>query len=111
MTKSDQSPVGLDGRPASEVRTPFFIGQPSDQVRLVANRTGRQALRPPEEIGTDTNGLIVQWFLPDVTLTFRLWKIGRVTCYRVTEIIPTEQERRAQASGRPRKRKRQRKKK
>ena len=59
------------------------IGTPSDDVLQLWGKgtTVRQ-------LGTDSQGLVVEWVYPEVTLVMKLREVGGVTRYRVAEIHP-----------------------
>lgn len=67
--------------------TPFKINETSDQVLFVMKRTGRKFIKPPENVGTEKEGLVVKWHLDDVILTFKRINYYGITAYRITEIV------------------------
>jgi len=58
-----------------------YIGMPTDDVLKVLS----EGLRS-EQVGSDAEGLIVEWVYEDATLVMKRWEIGGIACYRVAEI-------------------------
>ena len=48
----------------------FKLGMSSDSVVFIINHTRRDYKFPTKVVGSDENGLVVQYYLRDVTLTF-----------------------------------------
>jgi hypothetical protein len=66
------------------VPVPWKIGTPADLVEIAMKKFHLPFLADPKVIGKDENGMVVQWFLPDSTLTMKFSN----GCYRVAEIEP-----------------------
>ena len=65
------------------------LGMPADEVLTLPGYTKRDAVRPPEQIGEDEYGLVVKWFYPDKSVTFRRYRHEGGSSYRVSMIEPT----------------------
>jgi hypothetical protein len=67
----------------------FKLDMSADHTLDVMKLSGRRFLRKPKEVGKEKYGLIVNWFLQDATLTLCRRKVNDITCYRITDIQPT----------------------
>jgi len=60
-----------------------WVGKTANEVVWIVRHTGRKTRRP-KAIGENEDGLIVLWFLPDVTLRLEFVEMQ----YRVVEELP-----------------------
>lgn len=61
------------------------LGMCADQVLVLHPNT--ESIKPPEQVGQDSEGFLVKWFYAGVELLFGRRTEAGVTCYRVLEII------------------------
>lgn len=84
----DAKVVKLADYPYFTNRTPFKVGMPADHALNIIRRTFRRTKHAPAQIGEDSKGLIVKWFLTDCVLILRRMAVGGP--YVVTGIKPKE---------------------
>lgn len=60
------------------------LGMLADDVLKIHPKS--ETIAEPEQIGADSEGLIVKWFYPGVDLVFARREIGGIYGYRVVEI-------------------------
>lgn len=84
----DAKVVKLADYPYFTNRTPFKVGMPADHALNIIRRTFRRTKRAPAQIGEDSKGLIVKWFLTDCVLILRRMAVAGP--YVVTGIKPKE---------------------
>lgn len=95
ITVAIWDPTKYTPRPTSTAGPPAPIGTPQHVTSYRGVRVGMPAddvlkawgkgLRS-KEVGSDAQGLIVEWIYEDAILVMKRWEIGGVTCYRVAEI-------------------------
>lgn len=57
------------------------VGMPADDVLKVWGKGLRS-----KKLGSNAQGLIVEWIYEDAILVMKRWEMDGVTCYRVAEI-------------------------
>lgn len=84
----DAKVIRLAAYPYFTNRTPFKVGMPADHALNIIKRTFRRTKKAPAQIGEDSKGLIVKWFLTDCVLILR--RMAAHGPYVVTGIKPKE---------------------
>lgn len=84
----DARVVRVPGYVYFENKTPFRVGMPADHALNIVKRTFRKTKKAPAEVGQDSKGLIVKWFLTDCVLVLR--RMVTNGPYVVTGIKPKE---------------------
>ncbi len=81
---------------------PFKIGTTADSALFIVKKTDRITKRKPEQLGKDSNGMIVKWFLSDCTLYLK--RLAYIAPYKIVDIgpreVPNQRERKESADGR-----------